>query len=143
MSDATPAGRRFVLDTSALLAWIGGEPGSDRVRALLRGAEEVLLPWPVLLEAYYVTARASGEAKALQRYAAIGQLPVTHLDAMDEPLLLAAARLKARYPISLADALIAAHAREWDAVLVHKDPEYEALAGEIALEALPMKPRSG
>lgn len=140
MSDAAPAGRRFVLDTSALLAWIGGEPGSDRVRALLRGAEEVLLPWPVLLEMYYVTARRGGEEKALRRYAAVRQLPVTFLDRMEEPLLLAAARLKARYPISPADALIAAHALEWDAVLVHKDPEYEALAAEIALEALPFKP---
>lgn len=140
MSDAAAQSRRFVLDTSALLAWIGGEPGSGRVRALLRGNEEVLLPWPVLLEMYYVTARVGGEAKALRRYAAVRQLPVTFLDRMEEPLLLAAARLKARYPISLADALIAAHADAWDAVLVHKDPEYEALAGEIALEALPFKP---
>jgi predicted nucleic acid-binding protein len=141
MSDPAEGARRFVLDTSALLAWIGGEPGSDRVRALLRGPEEVLLPWPVLLEMYYVTARLSGDAKALQRYAAVRQLPVTFHDRMDEPLLLAAARLKARYPISLADALIAAHALAWDAVLVHKDPEYEALAAEIALEALPFKQR--
>jgi hypothetical protein len=31
----------------------------------------------------------------------------------------------------------------WDAVLVHKDPEYETLAEDIALEALPFKLRSG
>lgn len=141
MSEPGPPVGRFVLDTSALLAWIGGEAGSERVRALLRGQDEVLLPWPVLVETYYITARASGEARALQRYAAVRQLPVTIVEQVDEPLLLAAAQIKARYPLSLADALIAAHARVWDGVLVHKDPEYEALAGEVALEALPYKAR--
>jgi predicted nucleic acid-binding protein len=39
----------------------------------------------------------------------------------------------------LADAIIAAFAIQCNAVLVHKDPEFEALAGQMLLEALPYK----
>ena len=130
---------RFLLDTSALLAWLEGEAGTERVRALLRGDEEVLLPWPVLMETFYITAREKGEEIALQRYAAIKQLPVVLLGEMSEPVLLTAARLKARHPISIADALVAAYALQWSAILVHKDPEYDALAGTLVMEALPYK----
>lgn len=50
-------------------------------------------------------------------------------------------RVKASHRLSLADAIIAAFALRQNAVLVHKDPEYEALAGEVELEALPYKPK--
>jgi ribonuclease VapC len=128
---------RFVLDTSALLTWLEGEAGTERVRALLRGDEEVYLPWPVLMETFYISARETGEESALQRYAAIKQLPVIMLGEMSEPVLLTAVRLKARHPISIADALIAAYSLQLDAILVHKDPEYDALAGTLRMEPLP------
>jgi len=47
--------------------------------------------------------------------------------------------LKAAYPISVADAWIAATALTTDTTLVHKNPEMEALADIIALKALPYK----
>jgi predicted nucleic acid-binding protein len=131
--------RRFLLDTSALLAWLEGEAGTERVRALLRADEEVYLPWPVLMETFYISAREKGEESALQRYAAIKQLPVILLGEMSEPVLLTAARLKARHPISIADALIAAYALQVNAILVHQDPEYDALVGTVRMEPLPYK----
>ena len=137
------SGKRFVLDTSALLAWLEGEDGVERVRELLRGDDEVILPWPVLMELFYITARSSGEQVAFQRYASVKQLPVTLAEQMDEPLLLAAARFKAQFPISIADAMIAAFASHLGATLVHKDPEYDALKGKFAMESLPYKPQAG
>ena len=137
------SGNRFVLDTSALLAWLEGEDGAERVRELLRGDDEVVLPWPVLMELFYITARARGEQVALQRYASVKQLPVTLVEQMDEPLLLAAARFKAQFPISIADAMIAAFASHLGATLVHKDPEYDALKGKFAMEPLPYKTQAG
>ena len=59
---------------------------------------------------------------------------------MDEPTLLTASRFKARFRISLADALIAAFAVRQEAILVHKDPELEALAEIVPQEILPYKP---
>jgi predicted nucleic acid-binding protein len=55
---------------------------------------------------------------------------------MDEPTLLTAARFKATQRISLADAIIAALAIRQDAILLHKDPEFEVLAGQVSLETL-------
>jgi ribonuclease VapC len=53
--------------------------------------------------------------------------------------LLTAARFKARHRLSLADALIAALAFQRRAILVHKYPEFEALAELIRQEVLPYK----
>ena len=128
----------FILDTSALLTLIEDEQGAERVDQILQ-TERVWIPWLVLLEVNYITRQERGEAEADRRYALIKQLPVTILWDVDEPALLTAARLKASYRLSLADAVIAAFAMRMNAVLLHKDPEYEALAGQISLEALPNK----
>jgi predicted nucleic acid-binding protein len=130
---------RCLLDTSAVVAWLNDELGAERVRQILTSDGETFLPWPVLFEILYLSERASGEQKALQRYATIKQLPVTFLLDVDEPLILLAARVKARYSVSQSDALIAAYALANDAVLVHKDPEYAALATVLNQEALPFK----
>jgi len=136
------SGRRpgYVLDTSALMTLVEGEVGADRVEQLLR-TETVLLPFMSLLEVYYVTMQEQGEEEANARYAMLKALQAVHLKEVDEPTLLAGAHLKARNRLSLADAIIAAFAGRYDAVLVHKDPEFDALAGQVRLEALPYKAR--
>lgn len=67
------------------------------------------------------------------------QLPVTFINAMDEPTLLTASRIKARHQLSFADAIIAAIAFQQQAILLHKDPEYEMIGDQVSLEALPYK----
>ena len=134
--------RRYLLDTSAVLALVEDEDGADRVEALLR-TQDVIVPFVVLLESHYISRREQGEAEADRRYALLRQLTPHILWEVDEPTLLTAARLKALNPISLADALIAAFAIQNDAILVHKDAEYEVVAGEVELETLPCKPVTG
>jgi len=58
---------------------------------------------------------------------------------VDEPTLLAAARFKAKHRMSFADSIMAGFAASYNAVLVHKDPEFEPLAGHVEMEALPYK----
>jgi len=58
---------------------------------------------------------------------------------MDESTVLTAGRLKAEHRVSFADALIAAFALRTGAILVHKDPEYDALDGVLDMERLPYK----
>ena len=53
--------------------------------------------------------------------------------------MLTAGRLKADHRVSLADAVIAAFAIRRAAVLMHKDPEFEALTGLLPMESLPYK----
>lgn len=128
----------FLLDTSALLTLIEDEPGADRVEALLRTAA-IAIPWMCVLEVTYITQQERGSTEAERRYALLKSLPVTHLWEHDEALLLIAARLKAQYKLSLADTIIAASAMRISATLVHKDPQFEALIGQLPLEALPYK----
>ena len=59
----------------------------------------------------------------------------------DDALCDEAAKLKAAHKLSFADAFVAATARRLDAVLVHKDPEFDALNGVVKLHPLP--PKSG
>lgn len=132
--------KRYVLDTSALLALIENEEGADRVERILR-EESVFLPSLALLEVHYVTRQERGQGEADRRYALLRQLPCEILWSLDEPTLLTASRFKAGHRLSLADAMIAAFAQRQRSVLVHKDPEYEALAEEVELEALPYKSR--
>ena len=126
----------YLLDTSALLAMIEDEPGAERVEDLLR-QEVVLIPWVVLLEIHYVTARRHDSAEADRRYALLTQVGATVLWYNDERLLLLASHLKAGYQLSLADCLIAAHCSRHGCVLVHRDSEYRQLASELEMEELP------
>ena len=128
----------YLLDTSAILTFLEDEDGAERVEAILR-QEQIVLPYCVLLEAYYVTLQEQTEDVADRRYALLKQLPATILWEMDEPTLLTAARFKAQHRLSLADAIIAAFALRQDAILVHKDPELEALTGTVEQEILPYK----
>jgi ribonuclease VapC len=96
---------RYVLDTSAILTLIEDEDGADRVEEILRSGK-VLLPWTVLLEINYITRQESGETEADRRYAMLRESPVTILWNVDEPLILAASRMKARHRISFADSMI-------------------------------------
>ena len=129
---------QFILDTSAILTLIEDEAGAERVDTLLR-SQEIFLPWIVLLEATYITRQELGEAEAERRLAHLKRLSVTILWEADEPIMLTAARLKATFQLSLADAIMAAFAIRLDATLVHKDPEYNALVGQVKLESLPYK----
>jgi len=128
----------FLLDTSALITLIEDEPGAERVKSLLL-LETVLLPCTALLETYYITLQEQGADIAEERHALLKRLPATILWEIEEPALLAAARLKAAHRISFADAIVAGFASYHRATLVHKDPEFEALEGDIRLEALPYK----
>lgn len=98
-----------------------------------------MIPWVVLLEAYYISFQERGPDEADVRYALMKRLPATFDDVLDEPRLLTAGRFKATHRVSLADAIIAAVAHALAATLVHKDREYDALADEVRLEALPFK----
>lgn len=130
--------RPILLDTSAVLTLIEDEPGAERVEQVLR-EEETILPWMALLEVHYVTRQEKGDEEADRRFALIKQLGSTIRWDVEESLLLTASTFKADHRISLADSLIAAYARRLGAVLLHKDPEFEALAKLVDLEALPYK----
>ena len=143
-SNAPVKNARALLDTSALLAALDAEPGCEDVRARLVAADagkcELFLSFASLAEVYYITQQDHGSAKAEDVVAVLRGWPLTVIFP-DAPLTLAAGRLKAAHAISFADAFIVATARQLDAEFVHKDPEFEPLAGLLRLAPLPYKPR--
>ena len=122
----------FLLDTSALLTLRDDEPGAERVAALLEatthGGDPCHGCFMSLMEVLYRVWKDEGETAGREAYAACQSLPIAWLH--ESPTLLErAAATKAQFPVSLADAWIAAAALELDAVLVHKDPEFEQIVG--------------
>jgi predicted nucleic acid-binding protein len=132
--------KKYLLDTSALLTLRDDEPGADRVAELLALAQnrkcECTGCFMSLMEIMYRVWRDESEAHANLAYEQCLALPITWIHETPE-LLKAAASVKARFPLSVADAWIAAAAEITGAILVHKDPEFSA-AG-IAQEILPLK----
>jgi len=139
-----PETERFLLDTSAILALTDQEEGFEQVEALLdratTGAVEVAICAMSLMELFYITLQEEGEDQAARLVALVKAWPVRWIYP-DERVLLFAGRLKAFHHLSFADALIAGTARLDGSVLVHKDPEFEAVAEEIPLLGLPYKRR--
>lgn len=140
-----PAAETFVLDTSALLCLKENEPGAAEVEAILRqhGKKEmVFISFMSVMELAYILDQEQGEMASHQGILQLKQLPLRIVES-DEPLGLAAARIKAGHKLSVADAWIAATAERLGATLVHKDPEFAPLAKLIRLRALPLKTGRG
>lgn len=133
---------RYLLDTSAIFTLTDQEEGADEVERILDTASAAACQIEVcsisLIELAYITLREQGEDDAARIVALVKSWPVIWAYP-DEVVLLQAANLKAHYRLSLADALIAAVAKLHHATLVHKDPEFEALAQHVLLLTLPYK----
>ena len=133
-----------VLDTSAIVCVLEDEPGADVVEERLRTARAGKIHLGAscvsLVEVYYNAHQSEGKPHARQLVAVMKSWPVEFIYP-DEPLCLAAGEIKALFPLSFADAFVAATARETNAVLLHKDPEFESLRGTVNLKALPYKSR--
>lgn len=85
-------------------------------------------------EVYSITLREQGEEMADIAYSRIRAFPLTYNDTISESLLLKAAALKAKYPISDADSFAAALAVLNDCLLLSGDPDYKALEDEGILK---------
>ena len=92
------------------------------------------------MELFYVKHQEDGELQARRIYDRMTALPIRIVES-DASLRVLAGRIKATHQLSLADAWIAATAERLGAVLVHKDPEFDALSDRIAMLRLPTKPR--
>ena len=126
----------YVLDTFAILAYFLAEPGGEKVKELLRRAEngEISLAMSFINvgEAFYVLSREQGRAKAQSLLEDFRSLSIQFFDATEDRIL-AAAWLKAEYQISYADAFAASLAQELGASLVTGDPEFKNIKDELSV----------
>ena len=131
----------YVLDTSALLTLIEDEPGADVVQDVLQRSREgkvgVLVSFMSFMEVHYITLQERDADEARVRVDLITSLPVLRVEST-ESLGQIAGELKAEHRLSVADAWIAALAKERNAVLIHKDPDFEHVKS-LQVLALPYK----
>jgi predicted nucleic acid-binding protein len=132
----------YALDSFALMAYLEGEVGKPRVKELLRDAESgihtLYLSLINLGEVLYIIEREKGLILAQRALAAIDQLPL-QIVPVSRARVLAAAHVKARYPISYADAFAVATVQEHHCLLLTGDAEFRRMAQDklIAVEWLP------
>jgi ribonuclease VapC len=127
------------LDSFAALAYLGGEPGMERVEAILRDATHqrcrVAMSVINLGEVLYITEREVGLAQAQEALAALEQLPIDILPPTRERVL-AAAHIKANFRLAYADAFAVAGAQELGGIVLTDDPEFEEVEELVGVEWL-------
>jgi len=132
----------FVLDSYAVIGYLENESFSDQIQHTLTQAKNgsVRLYFHAIHigEVYYITLREQGQSVADLAYVRIKALPMKLIDRIDEELLLTAAGLKARYPISYAGSFAGALALIKKCPLLTGDPEFRSLEkqGIISIEWL-------
>jgi len=120
---------RYLLDTSAILAYLLNEPAAGRVAAL---QTQAALPFVSVAELYAALWVRLGQAKADEAVAAVRAWELPWLWPTEEVVLLAG-RWRAVYRLGLADSFIAALAFLTHATLVSKDPDFRPLQPDLRL----------
>lgn len=122
----------FVLDTSALIAFLADE---KEAAAVLKVLPLSRIPFICLSELYYVVWNKKDRAEADRIYGIVKSwnLPVLY---PNERVILNAGRIKAVYKLGISDSYIAALTLDEGASLVTKDKDYKIIEKEIKILAL-------
>jgi ribonuclease VapC len=123
-----------------MIGWLQGEePARTKVHDLLerasRGAAKVSISLINVGEIFYLIAKRHGAAPAERFLSDLIMMPIQAL-LPDRKLILGAARLKSRHPISYADAFAVETARDQNAILVTGDPELWQLSKREPIDLL-------
>jgi len=128
-----------VLDSFAILAYFQAEVGGKKVKEMLKQAKmeeaAVSLSLINLGEVIYITGRKLGKEKATEILRDILLLPI-QLAEVTIDRVIAAAQIKAQYPISYADAFAVALAQEVNATIVTGDSEFKQVESIVKLSWL-------
>ena len=123
-----------VLDSWALLCYLGQEPGFEKMIELFEKAVESSKPLLMCVinwgEVYYQVARQFGDQKAQEIEQLIQTLPIMVVEA-DKDLTREAARIKVTKRMAYADCFAAALARLKKGELYTGDPEFKAVEKDI------------
>lgn len=128
--------RALVLDSWAVLAYLGGETSGQQVADLIADAHEREIPIYMSVinvgEVWYILAREISEGKADQAIADLSGLGIEIID-VGWPLTRVAATFKAHYRMSYADCFAAAVAKDRKSDLVTGDQEFKQVEGDVSV----------
>lgn len=135
----------YVLDAWAILAWLGDEePASSEIQKIIEqiggGSIKVSMSIINLGEVFYCIAKNYDLNKAKTVRDKLLKMPIGFVS-VDDNLVWCAAELKAKYPISYADAFAGALNVKFKATLLSGYPEFEQLVkdGRIKVKWLSRK----
>ncbi len=128
-----------LLDSHAALVYLKGEKGHEKVKAALAVAEKSGTPLLIseinIGEICYIILRARPSNHLDDFLSQFLSLPIRPVPA-DFDLIIEAAKIKASYPLSYADAFAVATALRNDATIITGDPEFKAVAKLVSIEWL-------
>lgn len=128
--------KRYVLDASAVMAFLDNRRGADRVRELFIAAAESQRPLLMSVvnwgEVYYSVWQSWGQAALGEKMGGVERLPIEVVDVdMDTTKL--AASLKARHKLPYVDCFAAALAQQKKATLVTTDKDFVQVEKQVTV----------
>lgn len=127
--------KRFVLDSYAVLALVGDEPGAQVVADII--LDETVAPYVSVIslgEVYYIIWRRQGEDAAEEVVRGVKNEEGLAIAEVSWSRVKDAARIKAGGGLSYADAFVLGLSRELGARLVTGDPELRSAARSTGVE---------
>ena len=115
-----------IVDSSGWLAYFADEPNAKHFINPLKDTASLVIPSVTIYEVFKVVLRETSENEALQAAAAMQKGRVVDLTAM---LAIAASKLSLEHGIPMADSIILATAKAFDAVIWTQDSDFKNIAG--------------
>ena len=114
-----------IVDSSGWLAYFADEPNAQHFLAPLNDSTLLVVPTVTIYEVFKVILRESDENDALQAVVAMQKGTVVDLNAS---VAIAASRLSLEHNLPLADSIILATAREFNATLWTQDADFKNIS---------------
>jgi len=115
-----------IVDSSGWLAFFADEPNAKHFLLPLKDTSILVVPTVSIYEVFKVILRESGEDKALQSIAAMQAGLVADLTAR---LALEASKLSLIHSLPMADSIILATAKAFEATIWTQDADFEKIPG--------------
>ena len=115
-----------IVDSSGWLEYFADGPNADFFAPAIEDIETQLVPTISIYEVFKRVLQQRGEGDALQAIAIMAQARVVELDTT---LALEAAKISAEEKLPMADSIMLATARAYDATLWTQDADFEGVAG--------------
>lgn len=113
-----------VVDSSGWLEYFADETNADFFAQTIEDVEQLIVPAITLYEVFKRVYQQRGEGDALQAVAMMEQGQVVELDS---PLALSAAKLSLDLKLPMADSIILATARQYNATLWTQDADFQEI----------------
>ena len=115
-----------IVDSSGWLEYFADGPNAPDFAEGLEGSDDLLVPTLSIYEVFKVVLRQRGESEALR---AVALMQEGKLIDLTSTIALHAAKLSLELKIPMADSVMLATAREYDAVLWTQDSDFEGTEG--------------